>query len=210
VTRRAAIVLLAVLAAGVGALLLLRAPQAQYRKRRAAAAPALRPPVHPGPPAAAGKARLTLYFPGRQDGLLRPEEREIDKPADAVAVVRAVVAELAAGPRQADLMPALPDKVSLRNAFVPEGGLVVVDLNVDPAWARAAGGEEEQTTVAALVDSLLQNVARAQRVRILVAGNPVETLAGHVDLTRPLPAFPEAIAPAQPPAAPEAEAPKTP
>jgi hypothetical protein len=201
VTRRAAIVLLAVLAAGVGALLLLRAPQTHDRKLRAPA-PALRPPVHPGPPAAAGKARLTLYFPGRQDGLLRPEEREIDKPADAVAVARAVVNELAAGPRQADLMPALPDKVSLRNAFVPEGGLVVVDLNVDAAWARAAGGEEEQTTVAALVDSLLQNVARAQRVRILVAGNPVETLAGHVDLTRPLPAFPEAIAPAAaPPAA---------
>jgi hypothetical protein len=37
-----------------------------------------------------------------------------------------------------------------------------------------------------LVDTTLQNVADTNRVRILVNGEPAETLGGHVDLTRPL------------------------
>jgi hypothetical protein len=36
------------------------------------------------------------------------------------------------------------------------------------------------------VDTTLQNVAETNRVRILVNGEPAETLGGHVDLTRPL------------------------
>ncbi len=48
------------------------------------------------------------------------------------------------------------------------------------------GSSEELTIVAALVDTVLQNVADTTRVRILVNGEPAETLAGHVDLTRPL------------------------
>jgi len=42
------------------------------------------------------------------------------------------------------------------------------------------------TIVAALVDTVLQNVADTTRVRLLVNGEPAETLGGHVDLTRPL------------------------
>jgi hypothetical protein len=33
---------------------------------------------------------------------------------------------------------------------------------------------------------VLQNVANTQHVRILVNGEPAESLGGHVDLTRPL------------------------
>ena len=42
------------------------------------------------------------------------------------------------------------------------------------------------TIVASLVDTVLQNVADTRSVRILVNGEPAESLGGHVDLTRPL------------------------
>jgi hypothetical protein len=76
---------------------------------------------------------------------------------------------------------------------VPGNGEVVVDVNLDPAWARAAGSDEELAAVGAIVDTLLQNLARTDRVRILVNGNPVETFAGHVDLSRPLPAMRDVV-----------------
>jgi hypothetical protein len=56
-------------------------------------------------------------------------------------------------------------------------------------------GSEELTIVAALVDTVLQNVAETTRVRLLVNGEPAETLAGHVDLTRPLLYLRDAVAP---------------
>jgi germination protein M len=142
-----------------------------------------------GAPPPAEKIRVTLFFPHRDDGLLRPEERDVEKPADSPGFARELMREEIAGPKDASLSAALPAKLSLRNVFVPGDGQVVVDFNVDPAWARSAGSAEELAAVGAIVDTLLQNLAQTDRVRILVNGNPVETLAGHVDLSRPLPAI---------------------
>jgi hypothetical protein len=61
---------------------------------------------------------------------------------------------------------------------------VVLDLAVDASLSF--GSAEELSIVATLVDTVLQNVANTRRVRILVNGEPVESLGGHVDLTRPL------------------------
>ena len=49
--------------------------------------------------------------------------------------------------------------------------------------------------MAALVDTTLQNVANTQRVRVLVNGEPAESLGGHVDLTRPLSFLREQVSP---------------
>ncbi len=74
--------------------------------------------------------------------------------------------------------------MQLRNAFLLQEGEAVLDLAVDSGLTF--GSDEELTIVGALVDSTLQNVAETSRVRILVNGEPAETLGGHVDLTRPL------------------------
>jgi len=60
------------------------------------------------------------------------------------------------------------------------------------------GSDEELAIVASLVDTTLQNVADTTRVRILVNGEPAETLGGHVDLTRPLLFLKQVIAPPSP------------
>ena len=80
-------------------------------------------------------------------------------------------------------MSPLPEKIQLRNAFLP-GGEVVLDLAVDASLSF--GSDEELTIVASLVDTVLQNVAETKTVRLLVNGEPAESLGGHVDLTRPL------------------------
>ena len=205
-SKRAAWTLLIAAAAGVAGLFLLartravsirlRRPQAVVRTR--ASAPLQLAPA-PLPPPAAEKTRVTLFFLSRDDGLLRPEERDVEKPADAVSFARALMREEIAGPKDPALVGALPDHLTLRNAFVPGGGRVVVDVNVDPAWAKAAGSDEELSAVGAIVNTMLQNLAGTDRVQILVNGNMVETLAGHVDLSRALPAMKDAVgAPAIP------------
>jgi hypothetical protein len=153
----------------------------------------------PLPPPPAEKTRVTLFFLSRDDGLLRPEERDVEKPADAVSFARSLMREEIAGPKDPALAPSLPDRMTLRNVFVPGGGRVVVDVNVDPAWAKAAGSDEELAVVGAIVNTMLQNLAGTDRVQILVNGNVVETLAGHVDLSRPIPAMKDVVgAPASP------------
>jgi hypothetical protein len=210
VSKRAAAALLLVLAAGVAVLLVVSGPGRRLRRpaaghgvvRSRESAPLNVFPKAPSPPPAAEMARATLFFPSQEDGLLRAESRDVGKPTDAVVFARELMTELQAGPKGEYLAPALPQKFSLRNAFVPGTGLVVVDFDVDPAWARSAGSEEELTAVGAIVDTLLQNLAQTDRVKILVNGNDVETLAGHVDLSQPLPVMKDILG-AESPAEPE-------
>jgi hypothetical protein len=128
--------------------------------------------------------RVTLFFPDQDGQLLHPEERDIPKPAGGAAFLDALFEELRKGPQHEGLMGAIPEKMHLRNAFLLPEGQAVLDLAVDSGLSF--GSDEELTIVASLVDTTLQNVAETSRVRILVNGEPAETLGGHVDLTRPL------------------------
>jgi len=189
--RRAAVALLGALALAVAALLVWQAfragagherPRAFLRVSPSAPTPVVTPG---GSAAAPGQTvRVTLYFPGSEDAKLRKEERDIPKPSGPSAFLKALFAELAKGPAQAGLGGVVPEQIHLRSAFLLPEGQVVLDLAVDTSLA--VGSDEEMTVVAALVDTVLQNVADTTRVRILVNGEPAETLGGHVDLSRPL------------------------
>ena len=194
--RRAAVLLLAVLALSVGGLMVWQAFRfsalGQRRPRPflrvSPGLPAAQTPAAPaagGPPAAPGQVvRVTLFFPTSAEAKLRREERDIARPSGPTAYLKALFAELQKGPKQAGLSGVLPDKLHLRNAFLLPEGQAVLDLAMDAGLAF--GSDEEMTIVASLVDTVLQNVADTTRVRILVNGEPAETLGGHVDLTRPL------------------------
>ena len=201
-TRRAAAILLLVLAAAVVATVLLTRPRvAATGKRRGLSflrvtpAPAAVSPAAAGTPAvtAVQTVRVTIFFPGKDDEKLHAEERDIAKPAGASAYLKALFAELKRGPTREALVAALPGKIALRGAYLPADGVAVLDLAMDPP--PSFGSSEEVTIVAALVDTVLQNVAGTTRVRLLVNGEPAETLGGHVDLTHPLLYFRNEVAP---------------
>jgi germination protein M len=201
-TRRAAAVLLLILGGAVVATVLLTRPRvAATGKRRGLSflrvtpAPAVVSPAAAGTPAvtAVQTVRVTVFFPGKDDERLHAEERDIAKPAGPSAFLKALFAELKRGPTRENLVAALPPKLELRSAYLPADGVPVLDLGMDPP--PSLGSSEEVTIVAALVDTVLQNVASTTRVRLLVNGEPAETLGGHVDLTHPLLYFRNEVAP---------------
>jgi hypothetical protein len=192
-SRRAAAILLAVLAAAVAALILAnRGDFARLSRRvprpflRVTPAPAPLVTAAPGatPVPAPETVRVTLYFPDQHGMLLHMEERDLPKPTAGAAYLQSLFAELQKGPTREGLIPVIPPKMQLRNAFLLPEGEVVLDLALDAALTF--GSDEELTIVGSLVDTTLHNVAETSRVRILVNGEPAETLGGHVDLTRPL------------------------
>ena len=192
-SRRAAALILLVLVAAVGALLLVNRPSSTssrptFRRRLpflrvTPAATSVTP--RPGAPALPVETvRITLFFPDATQGKLHPEERDIAKPAAPGAYLRALFDELARGPTRPGLIGVLPPRIQLRNGFLMPSGEVVLDLAVDSGLSF--GSADELSIVSALVDTTLQNVANTQRVRILINGEPAESLGGHVDLTRPM------------------------
>lgn len=150
----------------------------------AAAAPVAPPPATVDP--AVPHIKATLYF-ASEDGLhLVPTERDVPLATGAVAQARSIIeAQLSAEPAP-PLMSTIPTGVTLRGIFVSARNEVFVDLDPSIKTAHTGGSHQELMTVYTIVNALLTNLPNLQEVQILIDGQEADTLAGHVDLRRPL------------------------
>jgi hypothetical protein len=145
----------------------------------AAPAPAPTAPVVP-------KIKATLYF-ASEDGLhLVPTEREVPLAEGAVAQARSILEAQLAAEAPAPLVSTIPKGSLLRGLFVSERNEVFVDLDPAIRTAHPGGTMQELMTVYTIVNALLTNLPNLQEVQILIGGREADTLAGHVDLRRPL------------------------
>ena len=83
-------------------------------------------------------------------------------------------------------MSAVPPGTALRALYLTSGGEAFVDLSREIVTAHPGGSLDELLTVYAIVNALTMNLPAVTSVQVLVDGKEVDTLAGHVDLRRPL------------------------
>lgn len=95
-----------------------------------------------------------------------------------------VIAQL--GPAPSPHVSVIPKGTTLRAFFVTERGDAFVDLSREVSTAHPGGSLTELLTVHAIVNAVTANLPAVQRVQITVDGKEVDTLAGHVDIRRPL------------------------
>ena len=146
---------------------------------RIAAAPSTAPP----PPGRKIKARL--YYVSEDGSRLTASEREVPYGEGTVEQARRLV-EAQLAPVSDPLVSAVPPGTVLRALFVTEHGEAYVDLSREVAAAHSGGSLDELLTVYTIVDALTTNLPAVTAVQVLIDGKEVETLAGHVDLRRPL------------------------
>ncbi len=126
---------------------------------------------------------------------------------------------LLAGPVDADLRTLPPEAALLAFYLLPDG-TGIADFSESMATSIPSGIQSEQLAADSITRTLEANVPQVKRLKILIHGQEVETLAGHLDLTgafivnrqagaAPLPplavgtSLPSAPAPAVKPAGPE-------
>ena len=166
-------------------------------------APAARvAPVAPVAPAVP-RIKATLFF-ASEDGLrLVPAERDVALAEGVVAQARSIVeAQLAADPPP-PLASTIPKGSTLRGIFISQRNEAFVDLDPTIRSAHPGGTLQELMTVYTIVNALLTNLPNLREVQLLIGGQEVDTLAGHVDLRRPLRKneglILSSVTPAQPP-----------
>ena len=149
-------------------------------------APAAAAPVAAAAPAPveARRIKATVYYIAEDGERLVEVQREVPYAASAAEQARRIVEEqLKAAPEP--LVSALPAGTTLRALFVT-GGDAYVDLSTEIASGHPGGSREEILAVYAVVNAVTTNLPAIARVQILVGGREVDTLAGHLDLRRPL------------------------
>jgi germination protein M len=167
------------LMAGLGRLL--RSPTPDAAPDAASANP---PPAETAP--AVPRIKAMLFFASEDGQHLVATEREVALGEGVVAQARSILeAQLIAEP-PAPLVSTIPKDTKLRGVFVSERNEVFVDLEPSIRANHPGGSFREIMTVYTIVNALLTNLPTLQEVQILIGGQEVDTLAGHVDLRRPL------------------------
>ena len=143
---------------------------------------AVTPPAAPA--AETPHIAVTLFYAAPEGDALVPIRREVPLANGLVPQGREIlIAQLQ--PPPAPYVSAIPAGTTLRAFYVSEKGDAFVDLGGISA-AHPGGSLTELLTVQAIVNAVIANLPAIQRVQILVDGKEVDTIAGHVDIRRPL------------------------
>ncbi|HWS70645.1 MAG TPA: GerMN domain-containing protein, partial [Thermoanaerobaculia bacterium] len=121
------------------------------------------------------------------DLLLVPETRNLALPASPAGALSVTIRELFKGSVNAAVPRPFPPDTVVRAAYLLPDGTAFVDLGgatLTQGWGT--GSHEELMAVYSVVQTVTANFPEAKRVRLLVNGEPAETLAGHIDLARAL------------------------
>lgn len=141
------------------------------------------------------KITATLYFISEDGMSLVGVQQEVPV-AEPVAEQARRIVEAQLGPAPEPYATAVPEGTTVRNVFVTEQGCeestvtcrrdAFVDLSAEARTKHTGGALDELFTIYAIVNAVTVNLPAISRVQILVDGREADTLAGHVDLRRPL------------------------
>jgi hypothetical protein len=131
------------------------------------------------------KIKARLFYVSEDGTRLTGVEREVVYGEGPAAQAQLIInAQLA--PVAAPLVSAVPPGTTLRALYLNAKGEAYVDLSRDVVTAHTGGSRDELLTIYTIVNALTSNLPAVTSVQVLVDGKEVDTLAGHVDLRRPL------------------------
>jgi Sporulation and spore germination len=180
-TRRILVllVLLALVAAGLGYYALRLKGKAARDAKLAAEQEVTSPPAGNGPP-----EPVTLYLADDSDGSLHKSQASAVLPAERSERDRAVLRTLMTQYMKPDSAHPVGVGSDVREVYLLGDDSAIVDVNSSFADAHPSGVLAEELTLASLVLTLNANDSKIARVKILVNGQERDTLAGHADLRR--------------------------
>jgi hypothetical protein len=95
----------------------------------------------------------------------------------------------------------IPGDTALLGFYILSDGTAIADFSVPLSSETPSGIESEQVVVDSISRTLENNVPTVRRLKILIHGQEVDTLAGHVDLTGFFDLNPPSVPPIATPAA---------
>jgi spore germination protein GerM len=126
---------------------------------------------------------INVYYPNADGTKLIAVKRKVKSTA-AEDKYTAAVKSLMQGTKEKSQTAIIPKQAKLRSVKV-EGGVAKVDFSQDLVKHFVGGSTGEEMLVGSIVNTLTE-FPEVKQVQILIEGSPVETIAGHMDLSTPL------------------------
>lgn len=136
-------------------------------------------------PAPRETRKVMLYFSCPDIMGFVPQILYIETKGNVLDEAKFVVNNLIQGPKEEGLVPTIPHGTKMRELYITEG-VAYPDFSrefVENHWGGTTG---EIHTVYSIVNTLTLNFDEIEYVQLLVEGKQIQTLCGHLDLSRPL------------------------
>lgn len=124
---------------------------------------------------------VNLYFSDSQAMYLVAEKRKIPQ---APSLARQAVVELIKGPESSELYPTIPGGTQVNEVYIFDD-IAYIDLSKEIFENHPGGSSGELMTVYSIVNTLTE-IPTIKGVQILVEGNEMKSLVGHIDISMPL------------------------
>jgi len=135
------------------------------------------------PPPTGATEQVTLYVAYDDPGVLLPQAASIPLPEGRQQRAQELLRALLGQYLQDSSSHPMPAGAEVRNVYLVDPGLAVIDVNSAFVNGHRSGILVEELTVASMIRTLSANIPGITRVKILVDGQEHDTLAGHVDLS---------------------------
>lgn len=130
---------------------------------------------------------ISLYFSTPDASGLMEEKRTVPQSGDDFTALSQIVAELAHGPESADLAAVIPAQARLLGVRKIDSETLELDFNRELVDYHPGGSSSELLSVHALTNSIAAYMPDFKSFVFRIEGEAVESLKGHVDLSRALP-----------------------
>jgi germination protein M len=127
---------------------------------------------------------VTLYFGSVDGSSLVAESRDIKVTDDPLEDLRRVVEALIGGPT-GDGVQTFPREVAVKGVYIADR-TAYIDFSKQLVDNFAGGSAGEYLLVASLVQTVCANFQEIDSVCLLVEGKSVDTIGGHMDVSRAL------------------------
>jgi len=130
------------------------------------------------------KQAVTLYFSDANERFLVPEKRFISKKKTPVEQADEIVKAVLDGSKTGKVNTFPPD-VKLKDVKIEKDQTALVSFSKSLVKKHPGGSASEMATVYSLTNSMTANIPEIKAVRILIEGQEVDSLKGHISLKQP-------------------------
>jgi spore germination protein GerM len=123
-----------------------------------------------------------LYFISKDGRSLKAVEQKFAAGLNPHDLGLAITEALIKGPSLNELDTTLPQDTIINALFILEDGRAFIDFDQNIRTSGNYSAQSEMLTIYSIVNSLILNIEKINRVKILIQGETAQTLSGHIDL----------------------------
>jgi hypothetical protein len=136
------------------------------------------------PSATQGSWEADIFFGDTETDFLIMEKRTLPWDKDPEQRARRLLSELLQGP-SGDAVRTTPGSTVLRSVSIISGGIARADFSSELADEHPGGSSSEVLTIYSIVNTLVFNIDSIKKVQVLIEGQTIDTIAGHMDCRQP-------------------------